>query len=729
MHSQSYHSTEDTIGAILPSYMMYTSTVGLNMNTAVQIQNQDREPPSYTRNWPGHTLNFDHLVSPQSSLSQLVSPSSEYATASPGINTPGSYENLYENNEPHTEDSLLDNIHRLPRIVNSESKISDIVKLEIYFTKDIGEINKKPEYVDPSIHEYKRGDTINGYITIENTSKVTIQYEMFIVHFEGIFMITDSKNHENTTPVKLHKFLDIFEFSTSWTEATINRLASESDNVHVCPQRFDPRDGYYVSLGNKRLLLPNRKYKRFFTFKIPNCLLDSECNSHGLSRHIGLPPTIGKSNWKNISSTIELDESFDDFSLPDTSNYYGISARFIARKLKLEEKFGTIELSRATKESLDSTKDQFIVFKELTSCIRLVNDSYIPTEDERSMKLLENRVILNNLILRIKQKIDIGIELVQSIEGLEYDSNIDMTKYFTDSELELQKLRQLYKARTNRSINLEPNYQSVLPVIKKNLTGGYKNLGAFKISTPKTVYSISYIPPEKYRESLSIDNLSKTWNLQIPLDLTYISGTSNHNHNHNHNNITHHLIKSITAQFVILTIKSPKHRIPIEFNHDLIYEQNISEDPIKQNFIKPFKEYSLELYQLLGVLGKQNFQVEKQLVEDIKSIVQLQYKTNDLYICNMKINDETLNKNTIKWKDIGNGNLNTSIMVGVNLESLSFKNLHTLPASLKSYNRFNFLPDFQTCYMSRLYHIKFNITLFNGDVAHIRVPVNIQKKP
>lgn len=211
------------------------------------------------------------------------------------------------------------------------------------------------------------------------------------------------------------------------------------------------------------------------------------------------------------------------------------------------------------------------------------------------------------------------------------------------------------------------------------------------------------------------------------MDLTYISGTSNHNHNHNH--ITHHLIKSITAQFVILTIKSPKHRIPIEFNHDLIYEQNISEDPIKQNFIKPFKEYSLELYQLLGVLGKQNFQVEKQLVEDIKSIVQLQYKTNDLYICNMKINDETLNKNTIKWKDIGNGNLNTSIMVGVNLESLSFKNLHTLPASLKSYNRFNFLPDFQTCYMSRLYHIKFNITLFNGDVAHIRVPVNIQKKP
>lgn len=713
-------STEETIGAILPSYLMYTSTVGLNMNTAVQIQSQDREPPRYTRNWVGHTLDFSHLASPTSSLSQLASPSSEYARSSYGVNTPNLCENLYENNEANTEDTLLDNIHRLPRIINSDNRISDVVKLEIHFTKDIGEINKQPEYINPSIHEYKRGDTINGYFTIENTSSVTIQYEMFIVHFEGIFMVTDPKSYENKTPIRLHKFLDIFEFSASWTEATINRLATESDDVHVCPQRFDPKDGYSVSLGNKRQLLPKIKYKRFFTFKIPNSLLDSECNVHGLSRHILLPPTIGKSNWKNINSSIELDESFDDFSLPDTCNYYAISARFIGRKHKLEEKFSPIEISISKKELENKNCDQFIVFKELTSCIRLVNNSYIPTHDERSMKLIEDRVILNNLILRIKQKIDNGIELVQSIEGLEYDSNIDMTKYFTASELELQKLRQLYRAQTNRNLKSDPNYESILPVVKKNLTGGYKNFGVFKISTPKTVYCISYIPPASYRET-SINQLAKTWNLEIPLNLSYICGnTSSHT--------THHLIKSISAQFVTLTIRSPKYSIPLEFNHDLIYEQNNAEDPLKQNFIKPFKEYSLELYELLGVLGKPNFLVEKRLVEDIKSIVQLQYKTTELYVCNMKINGETFNKNTIRWDNIDrDGNIGATAVIGLNLESLSFKNLHSLPESLKSYNRFNFVPDFQTCYMSRLYHIKLSVTLFNGDVAHIRVPVNIQK--
>ncbi|RCK63363.1 Ubiquitin ligase-binding protein BUL2 [Candida viswanathii] len=726
MCSAGYRSTEETISAILPSYLMYTSTVGLNLDTAVQIQNPDREPPRYTRNWTGNNLDFGHLVSPQSSLSQFASPSSEYATASPGIASPGSYENLYESNDAHhTQDTLLDNIHRLPRIAHSENRIRDGLKLEIHFTKDIGEINKKPEFVDPSSYEYKRGDTINGYFLIKNTTSQPIQYEMFVVQFEGIFMVTDPKNHDNKVPVRLHKFLDIFEFFASWTEANINRLPSDSYDAHACPKMFDPLDGCYTTLSNKRQLEPNLTYKRFFTFKIPNSLLDSECNAHGLSRHIALPPSIGKANDRNINSPFELSESFDDFALPNASNYYGISARFIGRKNKLEERFGAIDIPTTTKELKSANCDQFVVFQELTSCIRLVSYSYTPTDDERSMKMIENRIILNNLILRIKQKIDNGIELVQSIEGLEYDINIDMTKYFTDSELELQKLRQLYKAQTNRSLKTDPNYETVIPVIKKHLTGGYKHLGAFKVTTPKTTYCMAYIPPEKYRH-FPINNLVKTWHLEVPVNISYLCTNSTSSSHY----APHNLIKSITAEFVTLTIKSPKYPIPLEFNHDLIYDDphnTPTDDPLKHNFIKPFRSYSLELYELLGVLGKQNFRVEKQLVEDIKSIVQLLYKTTDLHVCNIKINGESFNKHTIRWSETDAGLMGASIVVGLNLESLSVKHLLSLPESLKAYNRFNFVPDFQTCYMSRLYHIRLNFILVNGDVAHIRVPANIQK--
>ena len=108
-------------------------------------------------------------------------------------------------------------------------------------------------------------------------------------------------------------------------------------------------------------------------------------------------------------------------------------------------------------------------------------------------------------------------------------------------------------------------------------------------------------------------------------------------------------IKSISADMVVVTIKSPKYPIPIEFDHGMLYNndtgQPFDETLFKNNIVEPFKEYALELYQLSQELGEKNFNIERQLSEDIKSMCQLQCKISELHVANLKINGHSWNKN------------------------------------------------------------------------------------
>ena len=42
---------------------------------------------------------------------------------------------------------------------------------------------------------------------------------------------------------------------------------------------------------------------------------------------------------------------------------------------------------------------------------------------------------------------------------------------------------------------------------------------------------------------------------------------------------------------------------------------------------------------------------------------------------------------------------------------------------------FCLIPDFQSCYLARLYHFKISIKLSNGEKVSIKVPAIIQKYP
>ena len=69
------------------------------------------------------------------------------------------------------------------------------------------------------------------------------------------------------------------------------------------------------------------------------------------------------------------------------------------------------------------------------------------------MKLLENKLMYNNFILRIKEKIDAGKRLIESIESSNFTGSIDIGKELTQTELNWQNANNF----TNQIASVTPN--------------------------------------------------------------------------------------------------------------------------------------------------------------------------------------------------------------------------------------------------------------------------------
>ncbi|KAI5954488.1 hypothetical protein KGF54_002263 [Candida jiufengensis] len=740
-------SFDETVGSILPSYMMYTQTIGMNVNVPEDngLANEI-PPPNYSdeSDYSAQSAQFSNLhssISPNTCLSSIETPVDHNVNIDRLINRNDSDRSLIVADEnTNWRETVLDNVHKLPNMTFENNIISNSVKIEIFFTKKIGEINKKPELIDPSIYEYSQGDLINGYVTIKNTSDKRIPFEMFYLMFEGNFMVANPKNVFDKVPIKIRRFLEMFDFFASYNEAHINRLSSEVETPYSCEyytDKTDPIDGTYLYFGPDKAIKPNRTYKRFFSFKIPNNLLDSECNDHNLSKHIQLPPTVGLSRWELSHFPEREQKRLRDLSLMNTSIGYGIMARFIGRKSTWESEFGTFETpsnNDCQTKIVNSKGDEYIILKELTNHFRVIPTTRILSENEKLMKQVENRLLYENLVKRIKDKIEIGEQLLKSIEENKFDSSIDLGENLTQLEIAAAKLRQSYTYQSDSIKNLKSNikkleyYELLVPLAKKSF-GGVKNLGVLSVKTPKQEYTIKYIPPTRFRVD-SIDELASTWNLNIPLDFVLDSPSKERNPPPT-------IIKNISCELVVHSIRSINTPIPIEIDHDLIYNKSCDykvfhdSDSMLNNLIKPMQKDSTKLYQIFKKLGPENFKLERQLVDDLKSICQLEEKIINLSCNDVKIfinnNNFSLSKSKVNWSNIKDSqSLTTSLNLQINLQKLSTKG-STTTDNVLSFDKFNLVPDFQSCYMAILYHLKLVIFLSTGDCLRLKVPVRIEK--
>lgn len=727
----------DPIWTILPSYSMYLSI----------FNNDHDEPPLYdaesnsdidTRN---STFGMPTIgTGPSTAISEA-----ELGQVSPHLPLPSntdssSHASLIVADESTTgwRETILDNIHNLRNFTNSANANAKAITISLHFTQDVCEIGKKPTHIDPLNFEYKQGDYLNGYVLIRNDGPKLIPFDMFYVLFEGTFVVQGAQPKEKSR-VTFRRFLEMYDFAASYYRANVNRLVTENETEWQCHEKqYDPLDGTFIALGGKKVLETGVTYKRFFTFKIPVRLLDTECNDHKLDGHTELPPTLGISDEEKKSRPKE--KLISDFAMMNTWTSYGVTARFIGKASKYDvyedKEYGT--------KLIDACGDEFIILKEAMSNVRILQDSVILSESEKEAKKTQSKLLYNNLLKRVTEKIAVGNELIKAIESGNDKKLLTLSRQIEAETLVRErcqtdsvKYEQLYRAN-NRGKDvkgpLKPDtYDMVIPISKKSILGKAKEKGTLLISAPKMEYLLQYISPKYFREHVAPNDSS--WKFQIPMEIQYTpSGLET-------SNVKPPSIIEIKAEFVVFTAKSDRRPIPIELNHDFLFLNDPkmqSEFKASDNFTKlvkePMKAHANTLYSQLKKLDAKNFRVERDLCDDLSALANVDVRYNNLILHDTNVIQHggcvsSASQGLSKiWDKEGNTfKKDFSIEVDITRAQKKAPNAPKLDSTYKAYNEMCFVPSFQTCMISRLYYIHLIIFFSNNKFVEVKIPVSIAK--
>lgn len=276
--------------------------------------------------------------------------------------------------------TVLDNIDKLPKLYDSP------LDIQIYVTKKIPQPGVANE-LETRLKEYSIGDVVNGYITIENKSDKPVDFGLFIVTLEGTVRATEripslSINAGNIKRILMKKFLKMFDFTASYGYGYI----PSSAGIEYSPFSVDPHDGCIFGVPDERVLQPHAKYKKFFTFKFPEKLLDNSCLNSVLP-HVLPPPSLGidKTSFYNRSAGIVLNKALGygslnnrgtplltkDYCYEDVSISYSIEAKFID---KLNAKDQKKAFSHADINDHDDDGNKYVVLKSAQYFLRFIPD-------------------------------------------------------------------------------------------------------------------------------------------------------------------------------------------------------------------------------------------------------------------------------------------------------------------------------------------------------------------
>ncbi|KAK6456137.1 Bul1 N terminus-domain-containing protein [Scheffersomyces xylosifermentans] len=648
---------------ILPSYQMYQST----FSKSIRPSSEDLRvnPPAYEGSSSSRTVEGYFPMVPD----RIPESALESVPRSIPIRS-----------QPYTswETSILGNTHKLKRVEDFDPKAADSLKVTIQMTKNICERGEKPTLLDSQYLEYKQGDSLSGFITIENTSNKAIPFDMFFVVLEGkscaLGEHVDPKN-----PLLFYKFLNMFDYNASWTPAFFN--GDEFDEDHM-----DPIDNTVLRLPMEKYFEPKVKYKRFFNFVLPEKLLDCACEVHNLSKHCELIPTFGlardqflkrlketrtvkQPSQNNVAPTGVvgiLDSNIKDLSFPGTSISYSVEARIVGRSSDYVK----------TPQTLEPEDAEFIILNESSLYFRVIPKERLSIEYDKSFLERESKRTLKSLKLRVENKIELGKQKLGRGGSSESNGHVELPKYKYSNNSNTNN--------TNASPKSEFDYEALYPLRKKQLTT-VKVVGIVSISTPVTDYIITYCPPRKFREVMGGVSATATIPVNIPITLMMSVGDKK--------SFKPPEIKAIRADLVAVTFRTQKYPIPIEITNDLIFQNKPDcKDNLDIYVAHPFRRYRKELANLENSLGS-DFSLEPQLVMDVKALSNLTSKYNSLRI------DDVAYKTRRGWLLRGNSSENDSYCL---------------------------VPNFQSCIVGRSYYISISVKLSNNEVYIIKVPLTIQ---
>lgn len=637
------------------------------------------------------------------------------------------------------ENTILANIHRLPDLTKTDNSTKDKLIIKIQFTEKIGQIGVEPTLIDPSKHEYRQGDFLHGYVRITNISDKPIPFDMFYVVFEGAIIHLKSENGilDTTTPQTVYKHLSMLDLFASWLYSNIDRLVTDNGNPHDwCEGEHDPVDNTELSINVQREFEPHITYKRFFTFRVPQSLLDDTCDMHNLTKHTEVPPSIGVPRNLIPPSVLLAQKQLQirDLSFVDTSLGYSVDARVIGK---------------GSEYDFSPASNSYVIAAHDSCPIRIIPDPHPENYYNRNDVLRESRLFYRAFVDSVSAKIQEGHELRAVPRGQREDFVALSPAPSRESAAETaSKLRQLYKAAgstikknviSSRKAFQDEMCQCMVPFKKKSLTGASRVQGIVSLATPREEYRAFYVPPGAFQDDF-IPFDPKYNHITIPLELSYFMemGTSLSG------KPTMPEIKSIAAELVVLSIRTPKDHIPVEINHDMCFrdQQIDSKKMPPENFnnivIQPFQKFLKEATSLIKELGSDGYRFETQMYRDIRSLAKLQTKYINLVVPDTEHRFSTKSSTSTglyrSLKDIS-WTKEETVKDGI-LYSKNFDLTFDLAKSQlkgesddhkKRFDNLTLVPSFQTCLFLRVYYLRITVKLVSGDPLVVHAPVTIEK--
>lgn len=656
---------------------------------------------------------------------------------------PETSETFNQNSADFWESTVLAHVHNLDNLADMNNPMAANLDIKVFFTDEICQKGVKPNLIDPSQTEYKQGDYIHGYVTIDNHYHDPIPFDMVYVVLEGILCVTPLTNgvKDPQNPPTVVKFLNMLDLFASWSYANIDRLVTDSGDPHDwCDGEIDPWDNTQLSIDVKRLFRPNITYKRYFSFRIPERLLDDNCEVHSLDAHCTLLPSLGKAvNLSSADRTPMYNENYvKDLSFIDSFIGYSVSARV---------------MGRASQYNHPVEKDMYVLTRETSVPLRLLPYSVFP--EYKEVYDLKVNAYFRAFIKSVDEKIEEGRLIRERLRSEEkYGStagaltpfSLTSSRNSASGTLAFHKLRHQYKGQGSSYRKISSNkasdrkvYQHVSAYRKKTLTGFSKVLGTLTLATPKTTLKIPYVPPPHYRNPLQAYN-TKT---RVPIEISYAYDTREGKQSPPDP-------KSVSCDLVVMTIRSKKHLIPVEFSHNMcFYDEYVDDMGQKKSedlesfetiVIKPFQDYYHTLVALMKDIGFENdaYRVETLLFKDIKSVALLQTKKINLAVPDAKImqtgdksSGSFLNIQAVPWteaKSEVDGNykiFSKNFSLDIDFNSCHLKGTPEVQSGKSAFDQICLVPDFQTCLMARLYFLRVTVRHKNGIPQAVHVPLTI----
>ncbi|ODQ48808.1 hypothetical protein PICMEDRAFT_14338 [Pichia membranifaciens NRRL Y-2026] len=193
----------------------------------------------------------------------------------------------YSESVPFSEPALnpanfvLNNLHKL-------QKINLPFDVQVTLTEKLPQPGLPYESRNP-LKQYFPGDMVYGFVIFENKSDTSLPFEMLLVSMECEIGVTHPKN-KRQVKTKVLRMYDLV--------ASYNFLYVDYQNTQC--NMLDPSDNTRIGFRS-RVMDPGTRVKKFFKFRIPQTMLDDNCEEQ-FPEHLKIVPSFGV-NIYNLNTT------------------------------------------------------------------------------------------------------------------------------------------------------------------------------------------------------------------------------------------------------------------------------------------------------------------------------------------------------------------------------------------------------------------------------------------